>query len=208
MNSVVPDDVVNALRDDIPAAIPSLIDAAVAAFDADRDISRRYLLRASALLRAKRRADSGAVSGRKSGLRGGLMAWQLNRLVDYIETHLVEKTVAKELADLINVSVGQMFRAFKVSVGVSPFQYITRRRIELACTMMSTGREPLSQVAVACGLYDQPHFCRVFRRVTGMSPTQWRRSMQVRSADCWRIMDVASAVAGARIPVPTQHSAL
>jgi AraC family transcriptional regulator len=208
MNSGVPDDVVNALREDIPAAIPSLIDAAVAAFDADRDISRRYLLRASALLRAKRRADLGTESGRNSELRGGLMAWQLNRLVDYIETHLAEKTAAKELADLINVSVGQMFRAFKVSVGVSPFQYITRRRIELACTMMSTGGEPLSQIAVACGLCDQPHFCKVFRRVTAMSPTQWRRSMQVRSADCWRIMDVTSAVAGAQIPVPTQHSAL
>ena len=39
--------------EDIPAAIPSLIDAAVAAFDADRDTSRRYLLRASALLRAQ-----------------------------------------------------------------------------------------------------------------------------------------------------------
>jgi hypothetical protein len=39
--------------EDVPAAVPSLIDAAVAAFDADRDTSRRYLLRASALLRAQ-----------------------------------------------------------------------------------------------------------------------------------------------------------
>ena len=42
----------------IPAAVPSLIDAAVLAFDADRDTSRRYLLRASALLGVKRGTHS------------------------------------------------------------------------------------------------------------------------------------------------------
>jgi hypothetical protein len=50
MNSPFADDLINAANEDIPTAIPGLIDAAVAAFDADRDTSRRYLLRASALL--------------------------------------------------------------------------------------------------------------------------------------------------------------
>jgi hypothetical protein len=56
MNSPFPDDLINAANEDVAAAIPSLIDAAVASFDADRDTSRHYLLRASALLRVKRRA--------------------------------------------------------------------------------------------------------------------------------------------------------
>jgi AraC family transcriptional regulator len=208
MSSHFPADRVSSMSEDIPAAIPSLIEAAVAAFDTDRDISRGYLLRASALLRVKRRVDLGAESNRSWELRGGLMAWQLNCLLDYIETHLAEKMTAKGLADLVNLSAGWMSRAFKASVGVSPFQYLTRRRVELACTMMSAAQEPLSQIAIACGLCDQAHFCRVFRRVTGMSPTQWRRSIQVRSADYSSIMDVTSAVVGARHSVPTQHSAL
>jgi AraC family transcriptional regulator len=181
MNSPLPDDLINAPNEDIPTAVPSLIDAAVAAFDADRDSSRRYLLRASALLRVKRAARTGTENVRRSESRGGLLAWQLNRVVDYIETHLADKISAVDLADLIKVSMGQLFRAFKISVGVTPFHYLARRRVELACSMMRTTREPLSQVAVACGLCDQAHLCKVFRRVTGMSPSAWRRAMPART---------------------------
>ena len=169
--------------EDIPAAIPSLIDAAVAAFDADRDTSRRYLLRASALLRVKCGACAHGEGARPSESRGGLLAWQLNRVVDYIETHLAEKMMATNIADLINVSVGQLIRAFKVSVGVPPRHYIASRRVELACTMMSTTREPLSQIAIACGLCDQAHLCKVFRRMLGMSPSAWRREQEMSGVD-------------------------
>ena len=102
MNSRFPDDLINAPNEDIPAAIPGLIDAAVAVLDADRDTSRRYLLRASAILRVKpRRTDAEST---RSQSRGGLLAWQLNRIVDYIETHLADKIAVKALADLIRVS--------------------------------------------------------------------------------------------------------
>ena len=167
--------------EDIPAAVPSLIDAAVAAFDADRDTSRRYLMRASALLRVKSLAH--AEGARPSESRGGLLAWQLNRVVDYIEAHLEEKMMVTDLADLIDVSVGQLIRAFKVSVGVPPFHYIARRRVELACTMMSTTREPLSQIAMACGMCDQAHLSNVFRRMIGMSPLAWRREQEMSAVD-------------------------
>ena len=167
----------------IPAAVPSLIDAAVAAFDADRDTSRRYLLRASALLRVKCGPCAHAEGARSPDSRGGLLAWQLNRVVDYIETHLAEKMLVTDLADLIDVSVGQMIRAFKVSVGVPPFHYIARRRVELACTMMSTTREPLSQIAMACGMCDQAHLSNVFRRMIGMSPLAWRREQEMSAVD-------------------------
>jgi AraC family transcriptional regulator len=189
MNYLFRDDVIDTPNEDIPAAIPSLINAAVAAFDADRDTSRRYLLRASALLRVKRGACADADSARPLETRG-LLAWQLNRVTDYIEVHLADKITAMNLADLINVSVGQLTRAFKISVGVPPFHYIGRRRVELACTMMSTTREPLSQIAIACGLCDQAHLWKVFRRMIGMSPSAWRRTMPARDAAKSRIIEV------------------
>ena len=176
--------------EDIPSAIPSLIDAAVVAFDADRDTSRRYLMRASALLRAKCGACADAEGARPAESRGGLLAWQLNRVIDHVETHLAEKIMAIDLADLINVSVGQLIRAFKISVGVPPFHYIASRRVELACMMMSTTREPLSQIAIACGLCDQAHLCKVFRRMMGMSPSTWRRTMPARDMANFKIVEV------------------
>ena len=171
------DHLCSALYDEIPAGIRNLIEAAVVAFDADRDTSRRYLLRASVLLRVTGGARTGAVSVRQSDSRGGLLAWQLNRVVDYIEIHLADKITVTDLAGLVNVSMGQLFRAFKTSVGVTPCDYIARRRIELACTMINTTGSALSEVAVACGLCDQPHLCKQFRRVVGMSPSAWRRAM-------------------------------
>jgi AraC family transcriptional regulator len=176
--------------EDIPSAIPSLIDAAVVAFDADRDTSRRYLMRASALLRARCGPCADAEGARPPESRGGLLAWQLNRVVDYIETHLAVKIMATDLADLVNVSVGQLIRAFKISVGVPPFHYIASRRVELACMMMSTTREPLSQIAIACGLCDQAHLCKVFRRMTGMSPSTWRRTTPARDMEKFKIVEV------------------
>jgi transcriptional regulator GlxA family with amidase domain len=162
----------NASNHHIPATVPSLIDAALAAFDADRDASRRYLLCASVMLGLQRAAFC-AESTRSD--RGGLLAWQLKRVVDYIEAHLTDRIAAVDLAALINVSTGKLYRAFKISVGVTPFRYIGRRRLELACTMIRTTREPLSQIALACGVCDQAHLCKLFRRLIGTSPSDWRR---------------------------------
>ena len=47
---------------------------------------------------------------------------------------------------------------------------------------MRTTREPLSQVAVACGLCDQAHLYKLFWRETGMGPSAWRRTMQSKNA--------------------------
>jgi AraC family transcriptional regulator len=169
------------LNHNIPATVPSLIDAALAAFDADRDASRRYLLCASVMLGLKRAAFRAESTTRSD--RGGLLAWQLKRVVDYIEAHLADRIAAVDLAALVNVSTGQLFRAFKVSVGVTPFRYIGRRRLELACTLIRTTREPLSQIALACGVCDQAYLCKMFRRMIGMSPSDWRREQLVDGAD-------------------------
>jgi AraC family transcriptional regulator len=161
----------------VPAAISSLIDGAVAAFDTDRMTSRWYLLRASAILRARETATRHALEVvREESARSGLAAWQVNRVMDYIEQNLSGKITGRQLASLVDISVGQLFRAFKVSIGVPPFHYIASRRIELACTLLKTTSEPLSQIALASGLCDQAHLCRTFRRALGITPAAWRRA--------------------------------
>jgi AraC family transcriptional regulator len=169
---------INVPSRNISTAIPSLIDTALAAFDADRNTSRRYLSYASALLRLNRGTCADAAIGGLTESRGGLLMWQLNRVIDYIETHLAEKISAIDLADLLEMSTGRLFRAFKISVGTTPFRYIARRRVGRACTILRMTRVPLSQVAIACGMCDQAYLGRTFRRLTGMSPSEWRREHQ------------------------------
>jgi len=52
-----------------------------------------------------------------------------------------------------------------------------------AQVIMLNTREPLSRVALDCGMYDQAHFARVFRKVVGISPSLWRRQFQSEPAN-------------------------
>src|SRR6266403_3802628 len=159
-----------------PPAIASLIENAAASFELDRDASREYLFRAFSLLRAQagRGTDRAAVMA-----RGRLATWQVQRVIDYIEANLAGRIEAKELPRLVNLSTSHFFRAFKISVGIPPHEYITQRRIDRVLDMLRMTNVPLLQIAVDCGLRDQSHLCRVFRRVVGQSPNEWRRANTV-----------------------------
>jgi AraC family transcriptional regulator len=54
--------------------------------------------------------------------------------------------------------------------------YVAARRVERAKLMMTSTRERLTDIALACGFSDQSHLTRSFRRVVGMSPGRWRRT--------------------------------
>jgi AraC family transcriptional regulator len=156
-----------------PPAIAALIECAAASFEVDRNASREYLFRAYALLRAQ---SQPTYDTKTAQTRGRLAMWQTKRVIDYIEANLGTDIQSKGLAELVNLSTSHFFRAFKVSVGIPPFEFITRRRVDKAREMMRTTDDALAQIAVACGLSDQSHFCRVFRRIVGQSPNEWRRA--------------------------------
>jgi AraC-like DNA-binding protein len=107
--------------------------------------------------------------------RGGLAAWQAKRVARYIDEHIGTRFKAGDLATLVQLSTAHFFRAFKASFGTTPAAYIMRQRIRFAQDLMLSTGYPLAQVALECGMCDQSHLCRAFRRVVGNSPTQWRR---------------------------------
>ena len=107
--------------------------------------------------------------------RGGLAPWQVLRVKTHVEAHLDRTVRAADLAAIARLSPGHFSRAFKGSLGVAPTAYIAGRRVAQAQTLMLTTNEPLCQIALACGFYDQSHLTRVFRRCAGTSPRDWRR---------------------------------
>ena len=74
-------------------------------------------------------------------------------------------------------------RAFKATFGTKVLDYIHRCRIERAQQLMLVSKQPLSQIALACGFADQSHYCRVFRAVVGLSPNAWRRQKMTEAPD-------------------------
>jgi AraC-like DNA-binding protein len=93
-----------------------------------------------------------------------------------VEAHLCRRIHIRELARLLDLSASHFCRAFKCTFGVSPRDYVLRRRIEVAQGLMLTTSEPISSIAVRCGMCDQSHFTRSFHRVVGETPYTWRRT--------------------------------
>jgi transcriptional regulator GlxA family with amidase domain len=107
--------------------------------------------------------------------RGGLAPWQVLRVKGHVEAHLDSTLRARDLAAMVRLSTGHFCRAFKRSLGVAPIAYIAGRRVASAQKLMLASDEPLSQIALACGFYDQAHLTRLFRRHAGTTPHNWRR---------------------------------
>jgi AraC family transcriptional regulator len=107
--------------------------------------------------------------------RGGLAPWQTRRLVAYVRENIGRRVKANDLAALVKLSTNHFQRAFKVSFQQTPARYITQQRMRVAQCLMLCTAYPLSRISLECGLCDQAHFSRLFRRVMGQSPQLWRR---------------------------------
>lgn len=114
----------------------------------------------------------------KGGARGGLAGWQLRRVAAHVETHLHGPIFTTTLAGVAQLSTGHFCRAFKTSTGETPHGYVVRQRIRHAQRLMRETQDTLSQIACACGLSDQAHLTRLFRRLVGTTPLAWRRAWQ------------------------------
>ena len=157
----------------VASSIRHLLQAAGDALETDSLSAKRLIERAIALLNAAPVRTS-PLSGRDARAKG-LAAWQVRRLSEFIDRRLDSALPMPDLAQVANLSVGYFCHAFKRSFGMSPHAYVMAKRIERAQRMMLTTNEPLSQIAVSCGLADQSHLSRVFRRALGYSPSAWRR---------------------------------
>jgi AraC family transcriptional regulator len=154
-----------------------LIEAACRARDGDSDGTRAYIARAVAILdgdpepRITRQTSD---RGRRQIPRGGFAAWQSRRLVAHVDANLAGKIFVKTLAASLEFSVGHFCRAFKRTFGMPACIWIKHRRIEFAQGLMLTTGASLGEIALSCGMSDQSHFTRSFRRIVGETPSSWR----------------------------------
>jgi AraC family transcriptional regulator len=108
-------------------------------------------------------------------VRGGLTGRQLNRIKEFVDAHISRRIGISELASLVGLSQFHFIRAFKHSVGRSPYQYILSERIRVAKETLSKSDLSIADVALAVGFSDASQLNRVFLKLTGSTPTAFRR---------------------------------
>jgi AraC family transcriptional regulator len=106
--------------------------------------------------------------------RGGLSPSVLRRTCDYMLSRLGEDISLHEVAACIQLSTGHFSTAFKQSLGLAPYAWLRRQRIERAKRLLRDPNLDLTQIALILGYANSSSFGVAFRRETGLTPTRWR----------------------------------
>lgn len=117
------------------------------------------------------RASAEAGAGTNAGVAAAVL---------FARLHSTEQVSVAELAAAAQLTVPQMDRAIKRTLGLTAKQLLLRMRLEEAILLLRTTHLPVAEIASECGYYDQSAFTRQFRRVVGMSPGAYRSAWQLR----------------------------
>src|ERR1700704_629679 len=108
-------------------------------------------------------------------LRGGLPAWQQKRVVEFIQEHLAQEISLNALAELVDLSLYHFARAFKQSFGTPPHHYHMARRMDRARSLLQRPALSVTEIGMQLGFRETSSFTRAFRKLTGLTPTEYRR---------------------------------
>jgi len=114
---------------------------------------------------------------REPATYGGLSGAQCRLLTQYVDENLDRNISLADLAGVVQLSVFHFIRKFRTEFGCPPHAYVMQRRIEHARRQLARRDIPLKVVAANCGFSDQSHMTRLFRRLLGTTPGEYRASV-------------------------------
>lgn len=103
----------------------------------------------------------------------------VNRVRRLLEEHLYEKYTVEQVCRTLNFSRAYLSRVFLARTGQTMARYFRRLKIDEARRLIRAGDENLDQISDRLGFENSHTFSRTFRAVTGMSPTEYRRSIRL-----------------------------
>lgn len=101
----------------------------------------------------------------------------------YLDQHLKEEITLERLCREFYCSRASMTTAFRKAWGVSIIEYLNTRRMERGMELLERTNGKVGDIALACGCPDQNYFCKRFKKYYGISPSQVRNSLPLKSMD-------------------------
>lgn len=114
-----------------------------------------------------------------SGSSADTLPLSLHKLLDlinYIDDHLSETIKVEDLAERMHYHPNYFIKNFKAHLGLSPMQYINKRRLETAKQLILNSGMPFGEIASKTGFSDIYHFSKSFKKYTGVTPKDFRNS--------------------------------
>ncbi|MDF1811981.1 MAG: AraC family transcriptional regulator [Verrucomicrobiales bacterium] len=99
----------------------------------------------------------------------------LQKVIEFIDTNYVDEITAEKLAEIAGLSIPQFNRRFRQLLRLSPMDYVFSLRIQRAQQLLSTTKRTIGDIAAATGFYDQSHFSKRFKQITGITPLAYRK---------------------------------
>ena len=160
-------------------------DAFSAAFSADDIYSPEQLVfrfqNFSALLAT---LQERVCAGAPAHSAGALSNAGFLKMIHYIDTHYDQGLSLGDLALEMNLNANYLSQVFKKETGKTFLKYVTDLRIEKAKAMLDSGNYSISEIASALGFNDYFYFLKTFKRVTGLTPKQYRYGYTAPSSSC------------------------
>jgi YesN/AraC family two-component response regulator len=100
------------------------------------------------------------------------------QVLAYLHQNYAQPVSRKDVASAVCVSENYLSQIFREEMRISPWDYLARLRIEKAKELLSSKDESVTSIATQVGFNDSAYFSRVFGKLTGMSPKEWRGKVE------------------------------
>ncbi|MFS8980744.1 AraC family transcriptional regulator [Cupriavidus necator] len=111
------------------------------------------------------------------GAQRGLASWQVKNVTTYMRERLGAPIGLDDLAGVIGLSRFHFCTAFREATGSTPHEWLVRLRIERARQLLADPALPVTDIGLAVGYETPSSFAAAFRKLTGTTPTAYRRSL-------------------------------
>lgn len=95
---------------------------------------------------------------------------EINKVIEYIETHLSEEINCESMANYINMNSNYFSRLFKNEIGITFSDYLVNKRMEVATDLLNNSDYTIEEITTEIGIESISYFYRVYKKITGYTP--------------------------------------
>lgn len=104
---------------------------------------------------------------------------EMDYALQYIEKNIAKRVTLEDVASFMNISPHYFSKLFKNEVGINFIDYMTERKILRSKELIAGTTEPINNIAFELGFNEANYFSKVFKKITGISPSEFRRQKEI-----------------------------